>query len=65
MKEGGLVGYLETESCFGPYFCFLERKGLLKFSPMQPRCLVKLYRDEGGLLGCGAGQLLLAGSHMI
>lgn len=65
MKEGGLVGYLEAESCFGPYFCFLERKGLLKFSPMQLRCLVKLYRDEGGLLGCGEGQLLLAGSHMI
>ena len=65
MKEEDLVGYLEAERYFGPYFCLLERKGLLKFRPMQLRCLAKLYRNEGGLLGCGAGQLLLAVSHMI
>lgn len=58
-------GDLETKRWFSPYFCFLERKSLLNFSPAQLECLVKLYRDKGGVLGCGAGQLFLAASCIV
>jgi len=40
MREGGLVGYLETEGCFSPYFCLFgkERFSEIQFNAAEVPC---------------------------
>lgn len=50
--EGGLVRYLEIEI----WGCLSLGKEMIPFQDAKrPRCLSKRGRDEGKLLGCGAG----------